>query len=128
MTAHPAQENETLRRELAETVDALLELRAETSGGRDEVVTFVVKVPAQAGWHRWKKDAGYRTEEDARVAAAEAAKYHSRARIVERRSLIRERVIDTIAIATEAGTAETENTGSVHEGADPKGIAQGSRP
>jgi len=33
-------------------------------------------------------------------------------------------MIDAAAIATEARRAETENTGSVHEGADPEGIAQ----
>ena len=38
--------------------------------------------------------------------------------------LIENGFADDDALATEAGTAETENTGSVHEGAVPKGDAQ----
>jgi hypothetical protein len=95
MTTDIGHENAALRQELAATVEALIEARAQIPD-QDEVVTYHVRVPAQRGWHRWKKDAIYGTEEAAREAAQLAAASHSKARIVERRSLIRERLLETV--------------------------------
>lgn len=91
------RDNEALRQELAAMTDALIEARGVPS--HDERISFIVKVPAQRGWHRWTKDY-YHTLVEAKEAAGKAAGYHSRARIVERRSFIRERVIETIDAAS----------------------------
>ena len=87
------QENELLRQELAATLEALIEARGMPD--RDEVVSFIIKVPAQRGWHRWTK-ATYRSEAEAKAAALVAADNHSRARIVERRAFVREKIVATV--------------------------------
>jgi hypothetical protein len=118
-------EIDALRQELAATTEALVEAR-ERIPDQDESVTYHVKIPAQRGWHRWKKNSFYGTEEAAREAARLAAAAHSKARIVERRSFIRERLLETVtAQAIEARRAET--LGSVEdESAVPQGCTQPS--
>lgn len=123
MTEQLELDCEALRQELRLTLDALLALRARLAAeDRDELVIYFVKVPAQRGWHRWKKEV-YRSAADAIEAAKVAAVSHSRARVVERRSLVRERIIHT-ASAIEARSDKTQSGSAEGESAVPQGDAQ----
>jgi hypothetical protein len=61
--------------------------------GYDENAYFIVKVPAQHGWKAYGKKS-YASRTEAEIAAANAAAHHGKARVIERRVLIQERIVN----------------------------------